>query len=435
MSVTAEFDRSNISRVIFSEPVTLAAASQFLWGRTRPEPPTLGPALTPDPDERSASGRYRRFLIRNDASLYTELVPANLAQEFTRRGGPQVVHGPPVSGSDFPAWLPTNVRRSIEGHSIHDGVTRFRGPAPWGDVVVWQHSTGPFRDVQYYLEFPTSLEFWVNIAGGDRPIARLLQRVYVQWNGDLSYFVEQRGMSPVDARHELMRINLELFREVIKSALVMLNFVGVINISVSAMRSFAQRVAQASQNLQPSRRGLPPVRQQQRPASMTSQERDQIFQSGGREDNVYMGGPTGRQAYAREWQSHGGTGEPPQYGFQVRDANGRVVRRVGFRSQDEPITPARITRGTVLPPSEVTPGAGGTLLESVDRERITELVQLFGHQRTPGRFVPVPGGPHNPNYLAQWIEAGGQRAPPAEGFAVWSAELDDVLRLVIPHNR
>jgi hypothetical protein len=74
---------------------------------------------------------------------------------------------------------------------------------------------------------------------------------------------------------------------------------------------------------------------------MTMQQRDGIYRldvtPGSREhpdwgmpgSNFYRG-PSGYEHYVADWQSQGGVGPPPEFGFLVRDVEGGVVRAVGY---------------------------------------------------------------------------------------------------------
>ena len=97
--------------------------------------------------------------------------------------------------------------------------------------------------IQVYQDFPSDLQFYVNVARGDARMARLLHSVYTQFNGDMRYFVETRGYPPDLARNEIERINAEVFKLVILAAVSMLQA----GASASLIRGTAPEVASTAE--------------------------------------------------------------------------------------------------------------------------------------------------------------------------------------------
>jgi hypothetical protein len=91
-------------------------------------------------------------------------------------------------------------------------LTHFPGTPPWGDIVVWINHGALYSDIKVYQEYPEEMDFYQLVAKQDSWKARLLQGVYKEYNSDMRYFVEQKGMSPEMARSEIRPINDELFR-------------------------------------------------------------------------------------------------------------------------------------------------------------------------------------------------------------------------------
>ena len=73
---------------------------------------------------------------------------------------------------------------------------------PYASPWAWKGNVS----IQLYQEFPAAKAYYDRI-DGDRGDGHLLHFAYTQYNQDMKYFVEQRGMSPDDARAEIRRIN------------------------------------------------------------------------------------------------------------------------------------------------------------------------------------------------------------------------------------
>jgi len=142
---------------------------------------------------------------------------------------------------DFPAWVPQNVRDDITSGKLPAGVTRYPTSGDWGDIVVWKGNA----TVQLYWEFPDSMDFYVRLCG-DESKARLVHYAYTQYNKDMRHFVDEKGMSPEDAKSELRRINEEVFKLIIEGAVAMLSSgVGIAQVN-NTIRANADRMASAT---------------------------------------------------------------------------------------------------------------------------------------------------------------------------------------------
>lgn len=182
------------------------------------------------------SGGRAFILATHDVATVMQLPPA--VRNAIIQGGILTSTGKPW---DFPGWLPKNIQDDIVSGKLEKGVTHYKGSGEWGDIIVWKGNA----TVQFYQEFPDSLQYYQRIST-DKRTARLLHFAYTQWNKDLRYFVEEKGMSPEDARGELRRINDEVFKLVLEGAVAMLTAgVGVAQVN-NAIRFNADRVAGAT---------------------------------------------------------------------------------------------------------------------------------------------------------------------------------------------
>jgi hypothetical protein len=238
MAHTVEIDPADSSRLIFNQEVSLAQAIAYLWAK----PPAAPNALRPDPHERAVAGRQRRFIInKNDLSVIFSL-QHGLADQYARRVRPIMAKGP----ATLPNWVPLNVREKILGFKLASGVHRFSGEKPWGDIVV---SVAHGNDMHYqvYQEYPETLEYYLGITHGNDHNAQLLLKVYKQFNSDMRYFVQQKGLTPEIARSEIRRMNDEVFKLVIEAAVGMLSAGAGISSMNSVMRSTAPKVLEAAE--------------------------------------------------------------------------------------------------------------------------------------------------------------------------------------------
>src|SRR6266571_1090274 len=129
MALTAQVDANDSARIIFSQPVTIQQAIAYLWAR----PPASLEALRADPAERVAGGMHRRYLVnKNDLDLIFSL-QHGLANEYVKRIKPIMSNAP----AELPRWVPAHIRDAIFAGKVQNGVTRFPGTDPWGDIVVW----------------------------------------------------------------------------------------------------------------------------------------------------------------------------------------------------------------------------------------------------------------------------------------------------------
>lgn len=141
---------------------------------------------------------------------------------------------------DFPAWVPNNVQDEIKSGKLARGVTRYPGEKNWGDIVVWKGGAS----VQIYQEFPEDLAYYEGIVQSSHT-ARLIHFAYTGYNHDMRYFVDEKGMSPEDARSELRRINDEVFKLVLEGAVDMLTAGAGISQVNNAMRFNSEELASA----------------------------------------------------------------------------------------------------------------------------------------------------------------------------------------------
>lgn len=233
MALSVTIDPSDSGRLIFSQPITPPQASAFLWTR----PPASRDALRPDPGERPMAGAQRRFLIdKSDLDLVFSL-QHGLANQYVRRIQPIMAKAP----ATLPAWMPAPVREQVLAFKLPTGVHRFPGIKPWGDIVIWIRQ-GTYMQVEAYQEYPEALDFYTGMAGGNARDARLLRCVYAQFNADMRLLVEQRRMSPSDARDELRRINDEVLKLVVEGAVTMLNVGGGVAAVNATMRSLSNNI-------------------------------------------------------------------------------------------------------------------------------------------------------------------------------------------------
>jgi hypothetical protein len=232
MALSVTIDPADRSRLVFSQPVTLAQAIAFLWAL----PPTSRSALRADPTECCKASAQRRFII--DTADVDALL--GLRQDLMN----EYVSITPIQGSQpppIPGWIPVNVREQILGFSLPDGTTRFPGTAPWGAIVVWVRH-GSYMRAEVYQEFPTTMSYYLDITQGDQWTATLLLSTYTQYNTDMRYFVEQKGLSPSEARSELSRINNEVLKLVLEGAVAMMSAGSAVTATNNAMRAMAPRI-------------------------------------------------------------------------------------------------------------------------------------------------------------------------------------------------
>jgi len=238
MSLSVQLDPADSGRLIFSQPVTLEQAKTFLWAR----PPARPDALRPDPAERSLGGRQRKFLIDKSQMELLFSLQHGLANAYVRRVQPIMSNAP----AELPKWVPSHIREAIFSGRTPNGVTRYPGTPPWGDIVVWINRSSGYASIQVYQEFPADLDYYVSAAGNDESNGRLLHKVYTQFNRDMAYFVEERRLDPDTARAEIRRINDELFKLVIEAAAgILTSGAGVAAVNNTIRASSRQVIATA----------------------------------------------------------------------------------------------------------------------------------------------------------------------------------------------
>jgi hypothetical protein len=234
--LTAKIDANEASRIVFSRPVTTDEARKYLWLTMRSPD-----ALRPDPAERPQAGRQQKFLVKKDLDLLLSM-QHGLDREYVKllqspmgaNGGPGVlVSNAPVG---LPKWVPPDVQDRIFTGSLPNGVTRFPGLKPWGDIVVWL-SKGSYTNIQVYQEYPEDIDFYLKITENDGHEARLLHQVYTGFNRDMRYFVEEKRLSPEMARDEIRRINDEIFKLVLEASVSILSNGAAISALGNSIRS------------------------------------------------------------------------------------------------------------------------------------------------------------------------------------------------------
>jgi hypothetical protein len=214
-------------------------AMTYLWGG----PPSKSDALRPDPTDPETGGRHRRYLInKSDMDLVLSL-RHGLASIYLERIR-IITSNAPVQ---LPSWVPSDIRQAILDGKVPAGVTRFPGTAPWGSIVAWIDRTGRWVSIQVYQEFPESFDYYLNATEGNSSEARLLQKVYIQFNRDMRFFVEERKLSPELARAEILTINNELFKLVIEAAVEVLTSGAAISAVNNSIRASSREVIEAAE--------------------------------------------------------------------------------------------------------------------------------------------------------------------------------------------
>jgi hypothetical protein len=231
LDVKVEVDqRTNTKTLIFNRSVSSSEGSSFLWGN-----PTNAALLKPIGS--SAAGKAQIFLLdTRDLATIMSLRPQ--VRQAIIDGSLLRSNAKPY---DFPQWVPGNIQNDIKSGKLPKGVTRYPGSAEWGSVVVWTGNA----TVQIYQEFPSSLAFYSGIAKDDFQ-ARLLHSAYTQYNKDMQFWVQAKGLAPEDAKSEIRRTNDEVFKLIIEGAVAILTSgVGISQVN-SAMRLNAEEVSNAA---------------------------------------------------------------------------------------------------------------------------------------------------------------------------------------------
>ncbi len=235
MSLQAHIDPVDSGRLIFSLPLNLTEATQYLWAK----PPAKSTVLRPDPSEHAHHGRQHRFLIDTSDMDVLLSLQHGLGNEYVKRIKPI-----PVAGKfELPGWLTPAARAAIISNKLPTGATRFPGHAPWGDIVVWRSRSS----IQMWRYFPDGMDFYLSLAHGDKDTARTLHDFYVQFNRDMKEFIEDRGLDPDNARSEVRRVNEEVFKLVIEGVVGVMAAGSAMSGMHNIMRHTAERVVQTAE--------------------------------------------------------------------------------------------------------------------------------------------------------------------------------------------
>jgi hypothetical protein len=194
--------RTFAKKLSFNKPVTPAECSTYLFGNA-------SRVAVCQPTGGAAGGKYREFML-DTRNVETVMAMRNDIRNAIVQGSVLTSAGNPY---EMPKWIPPKIQQDIKIGSLRQGVTRYPTSGEWGDIVVWKGNVS----IQVYQEFPSDKAYYDRI-DGDRGDGHLLHFAYTQYNQDMKYFVEQRGMSPDDARGEIRRINDEVFKLVLGAA-------------------------------------------------------------------------------------------------------------------------------------------------------------------------------------------------------------------------
>ena len=230
LKATVSVDSKTFTKKLtFNTPVTPVECSMYLFG-------TATRAAVCQPTGVVMGGKYREFMldIRN---VETVMAMRNDIRNAIVRGSVLTSAGNPY---DMPKWIPDTIQRDIKSGRLKQGVTRYPTHGEWGDIVVWKGNVS----VQVYQEFPSDKAFYDRIDGG-RGDGHLLHFAYTQYNQDMKYFVELRGMSPDDARGEIRRINDEVFRLVLGAVATIMSSAASSAQMMNTMRASGAQVTTA----------------------------------------------------------------------------------------------------------------------------------------------------------------------------------------------
>ncbi len=231
LTVIVTVDQKTLVRTLtFSRPVTPVEASAYLFGS-----PNRAGILKPV--RAAATGRSDCYLLdTSDLDIIMQM--RDEVRVAWARAGVLNSIGKPL---EIPAWVPENIKQDINNKRLKDGVTRYKGESGWGGIVVWKDSAS----IQPYQEFPESPAYYSGITS-DGTQARLLHYAYTQFNKDMRYFVETKGISPEQARNEIRRINDEVFKLILEGAVAMLIAGAGITQVNNAIRGNAKAVSDAA---------------------------------------------------------------------------------------------------------------------------------------------------------------------------------------------
>ncbi|HEY0375619.1 MAG TPA: hypothetical protein VGC87_01525 [Pyrinomonadaceae bacterium] len=212
-------DGRDPSHLVADLPLTRAAAIEWLW-RGRVQPPAE--RFKADPAQGPPDGPQRRFLFKVTPDEFVEA-----RQDFKDqylKDGPGLTLARQLNAI---VWLPQALRQQLLNmdsrgelfRSDHKPVVKvFPGQAPWGNIVAW---AGPYEfrrwnTLEIFQYFPAEKQFYVNLLD-DNFRGNLLYLAYKSFNADIQYFVEQKLMRPTDAREEMFRINVQVFKALIQA--------------------------------------------------------------------------------------------------------------------------------------------------------------------------------------------------------------------------
>jgi hypothetical protein len=231
LKVDVTVDQRTLAKILtFSRPVTSIEASNYLFGNA-----SRSGLLKPT--GAAAAGHSSCYLIdTREVDIIMQLRP-DVRDAIVKGGVIRSVGKPMV----LPAWIPVNIKQDIYGGKLQNRVTHYKGQAGWGDIIVWKDSVS----VQVYQEFPESESYYSGITS-DGTQARLLHYAYTQYNKDMRYFVETKGISPENARSEIRRINEEVFKLILEGAVALLSAGAGITQVNNTMRMSAKQVSDAA---------------------------------------------------------------------------------------------------------------------------------------------------------------------------------------------
>jgi hypothetical protein len=221
--------RTLAKKLSFNRPVTPAECSTYLFGNA-------SRVAVCQPAGIAMGGKYREFML-DTRNVETVMSMRNDIRNAIVQASVLTSVGDPY---DLPKWVPAAIQQDVRAGRIKQGVTRYPTQGEWGDIVVWKGNVS----IQLYQEFPAAKAYYDRI-DGDRGDGHLLHFAYTQYNQDMKYFVEQRGMSPDDARAEIRRINDEVFKLVLGAAATIMSSGAATAQVMNAMRASASQVTAA----------------------------------------------------------------------------------------------------------------------------------------------------------------------------------------------
>ena len=205
--------------LIADPPLTRAAAIEWLW-QGRVQPPAE--RFKADPVQGPPDGPQRRFLFNVTPDEFAE-ARRDFKDQYLK-DGPGLTFARRLKAI---VWLPEAIRQQLLEMDGRDELFRrdrvpvvkvFPGQAPWGNIVAW---AGPYEfrswtTLEIYQYFPADKQFYVKLVDDDFR-GNLLHHTYTSFNADIQYFVEQKHMRPTDAREEMFRINVQVFKALIQA--------------------------------------------------------------------------------------------------------------------------------------------------------------------------------------------------------------------------